>query len=58
MHVSESGVTHRTHRTDLPGEEKPGVALLDAEGFLRVAGVRTTSEQPVEAPFVTRFWPY
>jgi len=58
VHVSEIGVTLRTHRTDLPGEEKPGVALIDAEGFLRVAGVRTTSEQPAEAPFVTRFWPY
>ncbi|OJT17248.1 hypothetical protein BO221_46880 [Archangium sp. Cb G35] len=58
VHVSEIGVTLRTHRTDLPGEEKPGAALLDADGFLRVAGVRTSPEQPTEAPFVTRFWPY
>jgi uncharacterized delta-60 repeat protein len=58
VHVSEIGVTLRTHRTDFPGEEKPSVALLDAGGYLRVAGVRTTPEQPAEAPFVTRFWPY
>lgn len=58
IHVSADGTrTLRSHRTDLPGEETPTAAALDANGFLRVAGVRTLAGQP-SAPFVTRFWPY
>jgi hypothetical protein len=59
IHVSADGVSIlRSHRTDLPGEETPTTAALDAEGFLRVAGERTVSGQSGSAPFVTRFWPY
>ncbi|RKH54684.1 hypothetical protein [Corallococcus llansteffanensis] len=59
IHVSADGAsTLRSHRTDLPGDEKPTTALLDAEGFLRVAGTRIPEGQTQATPFVTRFHPY
>jgi uncharacterized delta-60 repeat protein len=59
IHMSADGATQlRSHRTDLPGEETPTTAVLDAEGYLRVAGMRTLTGQAGSKPFVTRFWPY
>lgn len=58
VHLSPDGYVRRSHRTDLEGEELPQVALLDAEGFLRVAGTYTAPGNAAPEAFVTRFLPY
>lgn len=58
-HLRANGTaTLRSHRTDLPGDEKPTAAVLGADGFLRVAGTRTPEGGTQAAPFVIRFHPY
>lgn len=59
VHVASNGASIvRAHRTDLPGEEQPTAAKLDAQGFLRVTGTRVPEGQSEAVPFVTRFHPY
>ncbi|NOJ95126.1 hypothetical protein HMI51_19565 [Corallococcus coralloides] len=59
VHLAPNGTSIlRSHRTDLPGEEQPTVARLDAQGFLRVAGTRVPEGKSEAVPFVTRFHPY
>ncbi|WP_223633160.1 delta-60 repeat domain-containing protein [Corallococcus sp. EGB] len=59
VHVDANGAkVLRAHRTDLPGEEQPTAAKLDAQGFLRVVGTRVPAGQSEAVPFVTRFHPY
>ncbi|NRD43577.1 hypothetical protein [Corallococcus exiguus] len=59
VHLSSNGASVlRSHRTDLPGSEQPTAALLDAQGFLRVTGMRIPEGQTEAVPFVTRFHPY
>nr|WP_255651261.1 hypothetical protein [Corallococcus sp. AS-1-12] len=59
VHLSPNGASIlRSHRTDLPGDEQPTAALLDAQGFLRVAGTRVPAGKSEAVPFVTRFHPY
>ncbi|RKH32682.1 hypothetical protein D7Y13_18025 [Corallococcus praedator] len=59
VHVSADGATVlRSHRTELPGDEKPTAAVLDSAGFLRVAGTQIPEGQTEAVPFVTRFHPY
>ncbi|WP_158625121.1 hypothetical protein [Corallococcus terminator] len=59
VHVSADGASIlRSHRTELPGDEKPTAAVLDSAGFLRVVGTLVPEGQTEAAPFVTRFHPY
>ncbi|MHA7631719.1 hypothetical protein [Corallococcus sp. M7] len=59
VHLSPTGASIlRSHRTDLPGEEQPTAARLDAQGFLRVTGTRIPEGKSEAVPFVTRFHPY
>ncbi|MBN9684673.1 MULTISPECIES: delta-60 repeat domain-containing protein [unclassified Corallococcus] len=59
VHLAPNGASIlRSHRTDLPGDEQPTAARLDAQGYLRVAGTRIPEGKSEAVPFVTRFHPY
>ncbi|AGC43715.1 hypothetical protein MYSTI_02399 [Myxococcus stipitatus DSM 14675] len=58
VHISANGTKLRSHRPDLSGAQQPMAAVVDAEGFFRVAGLHTAPGATEAVPFVTRFWPY